>query len=374
MNLPLGVTVTGTNLPAYLQPMVGSPTTPDTVEGWNATQQPPYRAPDPDLEDVFNSGFFNTTGVFTKFDSGFNVGFTPTQVPAAGNNDYPNKFNVEYPYIEREFYFTTDNSPALSLGVGSDWGQCIIPGSGIGTQTKDWDYSPNKFKLRIPDRYIEMTGVDNGPTAAIGRKWVLSEVHSDQPGTTKVCCHSAAIRACASDTRPICGSWHGGPALQAPGAPPNPAAPNNLAKPNIFTTTIGRPDPGNMKYTDDDTLLSSLTPDQEMARRIELRPNSNPDLQQLVVGSNGGDPKDQIQMNDTSQDPFTTEIGRDNELIRNDGMNHPNIDNITTPDAKGKARYYQPCVAIPVEGMSVSDPPWGWGPRENQAARRSTRR
>src|SRR5262249_28674156 len=84
------------------------------------------------------------------------------------------------------------------------------------------------------------------------------------------------------------------------------------ANQNIYTDPVGRPDVGDPKFTTDDQLKSSLGPAAPtQARRIEMRPNSNPDLQQLVVASNGGDPKDQIQLGDPpakSYDPFAKEI------------------------------------------------------------------
>ena len=123
----------------------------------------------------------------------------------------------------------------------------------------------------------------------------------------------------------------------------------DTTNPNIYTSPIGRPDKGNVKYTDEQDLMIYF----DKARRIEMRPSSDPEMQQLVVGSNGGDPKDQIQLGNT-YDPYTTEIGRDNELIRNDSTNPPSVVNLTTPDTTpgrvGKATFYQPCVAIPVEG------------------------
>jgi hypothetical protein len=378
LNMPAGVTATSTGLPAYLAPMVGTPTTKDTIEGWDATQAPPYRAPDPDLEDVFNAGYFDaTTGAFTKSDGGFNGAFTPTQVASvlpAHDSRNVNLFNVEYPYIEREFYFTTDNSPTAVTPTGLvPWGQFID--NGIASKPKDWDYSPNSFKVRVPDRFMVLSGftglgtgtrdVPNGPPLS------TNAVNRFRPRTPYTWARSQKFIPIALEQQ------------KAPNAPVvAPILPGrygvigtagarffrDTTNPNIFSTTVGRPDRGNTKFTTDAILQS----DYNKARRIEMRPNPNPNLQQLVVAANGGDPKDQIQLGGTL-DPFSTEIGRDNELIRNDTQSPPTIENITMPDTTagpnfGGGKYYQPCVAIPVEGMSASDPPWGWIPREFQAA------
>ena len=55
------------------------------------------------------------------------------------------------------------------------------------------------------------------------------------------------------------------------------------ANKNIYTSTIGRPDKGNVKFTDESDLMIYF----DKARRIEMRPSSDPEMQQLVVGSNG---------------------------------------------------------------------------------------
>src|SRR4029078_9929264 len=42
--------------------------------------------------------------------------------------------------------------------------------------------------------------------------------------------------------------------------------------------------------------------------------------------------------------------------------------NVTNPGAGGTAQYYQPSVAIPIAGMNVSEPAWGYAAREYDAA------
>lgn len=389
VNLPAGVTVTGGNLPTYLQPMVGTSALKDTVEGWDVAQQPPpYRAPDPDLEDVFNAGFFNAAGVFTKFDGGFNAGFTPTQVKtqAPGSTPNVNLFNVEYPYIEREFYFTTDDSPTVAV-TGSaatpPWCQFITAGSRL----LDWDYSPKAFKLRVPDRFVLLSGfspttLPKGPDLPPEVNYSLSQPGSVHPTGSKVTWartqkfipiglekqksyQNLDLTVTRANPQPVVA-----PILPGRYGVIGTAGTRYFKDPanqNIYTDAIGRSYFGDPKFTKDSDLANSLKPPtkptDQQPRRIEIRPSNNPDLQQLIVASNGGDPKDQLQK---SYDPFATEIGRDNELIRNDKNN--TVDNLTTPDNNGKARYYQPCVAIPIEGMSASDPPWSWITRECQAA------
>ena len=56
-----------------------------------------------------------------------------------------NEFRVAFPHIEREFYFTTDKSPAKSTRA---W------------VSIEWDFGNNRanFNLRIPDRSIKLDG------------------------------------------------------------------------------------------------------------------------------------------------------------------------------------------------------------------------
>jgi hypothetical protein len=339
--LPPGVSIpAGSDLPAYLTPMVTD------VEGWDEVKAPPYRTPDPDFDPVFNAGF------------------TPTQVAnQTHDTSNVNLFNIEYPYIEREFYFTTDDSPTKKLPTTADhsWGQFMYSGP---VQTQDWDYSPNQFRLRIPDRYIKLSGVKNGPDANLNTKWARTQKFI--PITLE------KQKFSTSNDPPITPTDPQAPVL-APILPGRYGVvgtagtryfkdTSNPMNPNVYTSMVGRPE-STADGKDPTTSLDST-------RRIEFRPNSNPDFQQVSIGSNGGDPKDQIQKGQT-YDPFSTEIGRDNELIRNDTPRPPTVENLTSPDTAannlGKAKYYQPCVAIPVEGMSASEPPWGYGPRETQA-------
>ena len=72
-----------------------------------------------------------------------------------------------------------------------------------------------------------------------------------------------------------------------------------------------------------------------------------------------------------THDPYAVEIARDNELINDRGTVKNIYDSKAadgTVSGTPNSRYYQPCVTIPVEDMSVSEPPWGYGPREKEAA------
>lgn len=253
------------------------------------------------------------------FSAAFDAAFVPKQVGAN------NQFTVQYPYIEREFYFTTDKSPVVKATMTTD---------------TDWNYATNEFKLRIPDRSIQIGGIASTAPRAQTQKFISLELETASP-------NQPAIAPILPGRYAVVGSS---------GAKYDPTK-------QTYTTTIGRRDVGADNTTD-----TQHVPDH--TRRIEMRPSNDPTVQQLMVAANGGDPKDEITMGGT-YDPYAKEIGRDNELINDNGtiknvQDSKPADGTTTGNPNN--RYYQPCVAIPVDGMSFSEPPWGYGPREKEAS------
>lgn len=296
-------------------------TAADVVNKWvpkAATPNPPFRPSNPD------------------FDEAFNAGYTPRQVGLGLN-----QFEVQYPYVEREFYFTTDGSSLLD----HKWGD-------FNDKSKDFDYAeknsfdPSKsFKLRVPYRVVDFRYSANGTVTTVPgnlQRFIdpLLENGSTQPVIA-----------------PILPGRYG--VIGSSGTKYN-------ADPT-YTTTLGRRVPADA--TKINTVDGEHKPKE--TRRIELWPSADPNKQQIVVATNGGDPKDVMQDNATSKnkeyDVATKEIGRDNELINDNGS----VKNIYL-DAAGKnpdSLYFQPCVAIPVAGMNISEPAWGWAAREYEVAK-----
>ncbi len=87
--------------------------------------------------------------------------FAAVDKPVAGQADL---FNVAYPFIEREFYFTTDKSPVK-----------IDPN--VGEYQYDMSNNRANFKLRIPDRSMYFAGAKLARPE--GRN---AEIHSAGPG------------------------------------------------------------------------------------------------------------------------------------------------------------------------------------------------
>jgi hypothetical protein len=302
------------------------------VHTWTPTADkpnPPFRATDID------------------FDAAFDAGFMPKQ-KAGGVN----QFEMKYPYIEREFYFTTDKSPEKQRFLPSDLEQIV-----------DYNYSPASFKLRIPFRGVALTYPSNvRPQQVVSAQkfipWGLEMSSLTDPVIAPIMPGRYGVIGSAGSNYYLTTA---DPVLE-PGQEKDPAK-------QIYISTVGRKEDGSNWNTSDNAHYPLQT------RRIEMRPSKDPAVPQILVGSNGGDPKDEFQPSlagNTQYDPTTAEIGRDNELINENG----NVKNIfdskpgTDLSLTGtpNSRYYQPPVAIPVEGMNISEPAWGYSLSEAESA------
>jgi hypothetical protein len=280
----------------------------------NPTGPPPWVPADPDFDIRFGADMLQQNGRTVMY--GPQYGATPVAKQVGAGN----KFIVGYPSIEREFYFTTDRSP------------------GSGTPAVR-DYSTGKFRIRIPNRALQIR---------IGQQFVTYQTQKFPPLAFESDAN-AAIAPLLPGRVGVIGSAG--------------ARYDNTKQ--IWTTTIGRRDVGQANTSD-----SQHFPNE--TRRIELRPAFTPNqqiTQQVAVMNNGGDPKDEVTMGGT-YDPYVKEIGRDNELINDQGT----VKNIAdskaadgTTTGMPNSRYYPPAIAVPIEGLSVSEPPWGYGPREYEA-------
>ena len=291
----------------------------DKLKAWaaNPTGLPPFRPTDPDFDPMFDARVTHDAAGFMYI-----VGQDMTPNRQSKQINFKNQFLVPYPYIQREFYFTTDNSPPTAP-----------------PQVRD--FAANKFRLRIPDRSMRLRiGSNLRPRYETVQTQSFIPLEFEQAA-------GAGIAPVLPGRYCVIGS-----------------AGTKYGNDQHYVTTIGRRDiPG-----DANTLDAMHEPKE--TRRIELRPNFDPNVQQLLVTRNGGDPKDEVQMGNTF-DPYAKELGRDNELISERGV-VKNIYDSNATDAKiddePDNRYYPPCVTIPVAGMNISEPPWGWGPREYEAA------
>src|SRR5262249_28513198 len=123
------------------------------------TGPPPFVPTNPDFDPLFESDMLQvpTTGKTMIYGAGF-------QPQSKQISPGQNKFVVNFPYVEREFYFTTDHSPSSINGTGAS-----TTTTATTTQRYEYDFTnfrldPNRTKLniRIPDRSIKI-----GPLTAL---------------------------------------------------------------------------------------------------------------------------------------------------------------------------------------------------------------
>ncbi|MFO0790957.1 MAG: hypothetical protein U0805_15975 [Pirellulales bacterium] len=334
-----------------------------TLDGWRANWStmpdagpPPWVPTNPDFDLTFGSDMRQQVSATGDISQTYIVGQniqrnTPKQ--KGGNHFY-----ISYPYIEREWYFTTDKSDIR-----------------LNTESREWelDLTKNraKFKLRIPNRSIKLGGLTSVGTIAETQRfvpWSLEHSKPNEPVISPILPGHYAVVGSAGTNYDV-----------------NPEATSGAAKPTpdpnkqTWTNTIGRQKTeGNTNQTD---AFHEASLRKNSIRRIQMSPgvdltNLNKLLnptQQLLVGSNGGDPKDEVQYGTPpTYDPYAAEIGRDNEMISDQGTVKNIYDakpgNDATITGKPTDRYYLPCVTIPIDGMNVSEPAWGYGPREEEAA------
>ena len=275
------------------------------------------------------------------FDPQFDGGFVPTEKPGGMGTTDHYTFNLKYPYIEREFYFTTDKSP-LAVSVNDP---------------TERDLSKT-FNLRIPNRRIDAELKPGKPNPIWPQKFIPNSLELGPIAIGGV----APLLPGRYGVIGSAGTWYDFDQEQ-----------HRLR----YTATIGRKVVTDDDNTDDDqhnTQLKGAAP----TRRIILWPSLDPDKQQVLVSNNGGNPKGEI-FSAGSYDPYSKEISRDNELIyEKDAANSVDIikniqdsqdKNVDTLTGEPNNRFYQPSIAIPVEGMNISEPPWGWTPREVEVAK-----
>lgn len=330
----------------------------------------PWVPTNPDFDPLFGSDMVQkvVSGVVSETRMiGPAFGFAGKRQDGANN-----LFYESYPNIEREFYFTTDKSPVIRNKTTNEF---------------DWDFSNNRanFNLRIPDRSIKVGGLSTTGYIAQTQKFIppyleLRGLKSPYTDVERKQLKTPAIT-------PIMPGHYGLVGSASTNYDLDLTDPFDANRPatyvQSYVTTIGRNEPTGQANEDDKSHQNSVQ--AHSVRRIEMRPDwwarqnatpTNPLVQQLMVASNGGDPQDKITMGGT-YDPYSVDIARDNEVIvennvvKNIYSSTNNANGSLATDANNKVvmndRYYLPCVTIPVEGMSVSEPPWGYGPRESQA-------
>lgn len=282
----------------------------------------------------------------------------PTGPFVATDIDWPT-FNTQVitpdePYVERSFYFTTDNSARYEKG--STPPDPVAPGSPARLGQNEFYLLVRnpEDKLRIPSpsqmaSYF-LAADSRHATLRVGSKIPDLSIAPIKPGRYALI-GTAGAQYTGLETGQIQGYDANGNWIEIP---TNPGVPR-------FVSTVSRLFIGGTapeRFTDDLNHKAELS----RTRRIELLPHPNPDLQQVFIGSNGGIPIHPL-VGPNGDDP----VRRDNEVVKLP-RNPPGLFlNIYDGDDDGRPSEFKsdnipdpslipPCVAIPVAHMSVSEP------------------
>ncbi|MCI0331954.1 MAG: hypothetical protein L0228_01860 [Planctomycetes bacterium] len=253
----------------------------------------------------------------------------------------PQVVTADEPYIERSFYFTSDNSERYAKNQSP--GTPLAPGSASeGFNERFLLVKKPEDKLRLPPGstnsapyflaadVLKATGGNIIPDV---------EIAPIKPG------RYAIIGTAGTQYKTL-------EVGRSQGFDPNGALQpiNNIPR---YVTTVSRlimPGPAGDRQTDDATHKGAI----DRTRRIELLPYFDPEVQQVFIGSNGGTPLFPNPGNNAGD--F---VQRDNEVVKlpfgpaaNRFLNIFDGDNDGSPDPTLVA----PCVAIPVAHMSLSEP------------------
>ncbi len=307
-------------------------------------EEPKYRNTDPvdDQPNPYgaavhtgNTSKYRTPGAgsfFSPVDPDFRSRyFFGQEMPSS-----PGKFKANEPYVERSFYFTSDNSARFKRGLSGS----VAPTERNAFFTLVED--PDK-KLRLPPettqsaRYFIAGDIQTDPTIATSSNTdVIPDVliAPIKPGRYAIV--GSAGAQYRDETRYLTGT--------AQGFAPDGVTPITVSNVPRFVTTVSRRGAAADTERADDNTRSNLG----RTRRIELLPHPNPDVQQFLVGANGGTPLYPTGARLTH---------RDNEVVKLP-TNPPEFRNIFDGDDDDlpDTQLIPPCVVIPVMNMSVSEP------------------
>ena len=296
---------------------------------------------------------------FEPVDPDRGGGFWGQEVPTVAGSAFPaTKLPTNEPYVERAFYFTTDNSDRWKKGEVPTNATWIGGKNELVLQVKD-----PEAKLRIPpmpfDKPLNMLQNEkpfHKPLNHLGRYFISGDVRNvTTPGGNED--QDVAIAPVLPGRYAIVGTA-GAQYTNATTGQPLPVrrrdANGDVIQENSprFITTISRPLSGaNGTQTIDNYLVNNIN----KARRIELLPSANTEVQQVLVAGNGGTP--------LFPDPGRGgPLQRENEVVKRPdgkfrniyaGGSDPDDPNyVPIPDTE----LIPPCVAIPVKDMSMSEP------------------
>ncbi|QDU58268.1 hypothetical protein Pan181_45010 [Aeoliella mucimassa] len=264
-------------------------------------------------------------------------------------------FSKPYPYIEREFYFTSNNTPFWARTrdpvTGADTNlRRFNPTArtysdiGYGTQLKQY-YSD--LRVRIPFNYIRLGRQLGGMPDLVSlpfRFVANNKLQNSRP--------DVAIAPVMPGRYAVIGSAG--------------TVYDNLETTDDgrlrFVNTIGRRTPNtagtDVTKTDDLTHKGAI----DSTRRFEMHPSGNPYQQQWLVGANGGL---------FSEGNVETARGGELMYLANSGTGSSTANvtgRVNNTTLEPTANVVAPAVVVPVEDMNISEPAYGYGVRTRELA------
>ncbi|WP_442482440.1 hypothetical protein [Aeoliella sp. SH292] len=271
-------------------------------------------------------------------------------------------FSKPYPYIEREMYFTSGDTPFFSHTRELESGNSRATPGSVQRSYHDLDKGPllrkyyEDLRVRIPLNYIDL-----GTQTLVSGSGTVDLVSMPH----RFVATQQAVGRRDVRIAPIMPGRYGviGEAGTVYPTDRVPAASGGRTR---YITTIGRnlltanggAEPQN-ETTDADHLGAILG-----TRRIELQPSTNPFVQQLLVGANGGIPG-------ATDGDRAGELMTLRNLANRNQQSQSDVVNITAetadpPTASAGSQILAPVVAIPVDDMNISEPAYGYGVRARE--------
>lgn len=262
-------------------------------------------------------------------------------------------FKKPYPYIEREFYFAspTDGAPEVPAAFR-------FPKQRTDRTVRRYtDLSVAEFNqakpYRMPYRYVE---TELGKRSATYR--FMAEADTDEPlQIAPVLPGHYAVIGGGFRYRATHRTRNFEPPTEGIRGVPLPI--DRATAVPTFVAPIGRwgEDPASVGGSAD---LAHTGTNLLRTRRFELVCHPNPFLQQLLVGPNGANPD------------VLSRTGRSNEVFMPtsaaDMLNATDVTDANDPTLDGSpdAMMLQPCVAVAVDDMNISEPVYGYELREKE--------
>ncbi len=282
----------------------------------------------------------------------------PRPVEGMNPQDQPSSFtrrlfSKPYPYIEREFYFSSNDS---FWAYRRQAGVLQETTNSLERTYTDLDFDldsritdeiiRNKLGVKIPFNYVKLKDVQRRSLTFR----FLASPRLAQAGRTDV-----RIAPIMPGRYAVLGA--AGVAYDAPEARLSTDSHNRPR----FMTTMGRSFIG---VRNDSQTEARTMPEQHLkmlqgTRRIELCPSPDPNQHQVLVGSNGGRPQGAIGTR--YNELFVTEAG-----TRNVGDYDDNAGGDPDGEIEIESPVLAPTVAIPVENFNISEPVYGYEVRERE--------